>query len=218
MKICVISDTHCKHRSLEMPDADILLCAGDITMKGELAAIGDFSNWLAGLNYKNKLISFGNHELGHDRPCKKKDDGIKMIQDSGAIYLEHQDIVIDGIKIWMSPASPWFFNWAWNYQRGNDIAAVWAKIPNDVNVIVTHGPIYKIMDEAPRDFGDYENVGCKDLLNRVSELKQLKLFCCGHIHNSYSAEPLEINGVKYVNASICNEKYQAVNKPVVIEI
>lgn len=216
-KICAISDTHSYHRKLVIPECDLLIHAGDITWKGELDIIEDFSNWLKELPIKHKIIVMGNHEIGLENSAKGN-IAIKMIEGSGAIYLENTSTIIDGLKIHGSPCSPFFHNWQWNRHRGKDIAAEWAKIPNDVDILITHSPPYMILDEVPRGVSSVENVGCKDLLERIDQLKQLKLNVFGHIHEGASETPMERYGVKYVNASSCNKKYEPINKPVVIDL
>jgi Icc-related predicted phosphoesterase len=217
LRIVAISDTHRQHRKLEIPDGDVLVHCGDITMNGELSTIEDFSDWLSGLPHKNKLIISGNHDWCFQREHQKK-QAVDLINKS-ATYLQDSSVVIDGIKFYGSPWQPRFHNWAFNLSRGEDIAKVWRTIPDDVNVVLTHGPVYGILDEAPRySFAveGYENVGCQDLFERVLELPNLKLHCAGHIHSAYGHK-IE-HGINFVNASSCNEQYQAVNKPIVIDI
>jgi Icc-related predicted phosphoesterase len=94
------------------------------------------------------------------------------------------------------------------------LAERWALIPQDTQILVTHGPPYGILDEVPRG----EKVGCQDLLDKVVELgqKQLKLHVFGHIHYSYGS--YYMGAVQYVNAAVCNESYRPVNPPIVVEI
>jgi len=215
MKICAISDTHSQHRKITIPECDLLIVSGDITFKGELSVIEDFSNWLTEIPAKNKAIIFGNHEIGFEAGPKRQ-KAISMITNSGANYLEDDSIEIDGLKIWGSPVQPRFFDWEFNRNRGKDIDRHWQMIPNDTNILITHGPPYSIMDEAPRGIGGYENVGCVDLLNRIADLKELKLMVFGHIHAGYGIK--KIDHTTFVNASTCNEKYQPINPPIIIDI
>jgi Icc-related predicted phosphoesterase len=215
MKICCISDTHSHHRKLTIPDADILVHAGDISWRGELPIIQDFANWLKEIPIKHKIVIFGNHEIGLERG-PKRDPAIKMIKDSGAIYLEDSGITIDGINFWGSPIQPWFHDWEFNRQRGKDIDFHWKKIPDNTHVLITHGPPYMIRDLVPRGVFDHENVGCVDLLNRISDLKELKMHVFGHIHSGYGVTKIE--QCSFVNASSCTESYAPSNAPIVVEI
>ena len=47
---------------------------------------------------------------------------------------------MEGVKVYGSPWQPWFGGWAFNLERGPDIAAKWALIPDDTDVLLTHGP------------------------------------------------------------------------------
>jgi Icc-related predicted phosphoesterase len=215
LKIVCISDTHSYHRRINIPDGDVLVVSGDLTWKGELSIVEDFANWIKEVPIANKIVIFGNHELGFQHGPKRK-DAIKLIKNSGAHYLEDSGITIDGVKFWGSPATPWFHSWEWNYQRGKDIAMVWDKIPLDTNVLITHGPPYMIMDEAPRGVFGHENVGCSDLLSKISELTDLKLHVFGHIHHGYGKT--QMGPCAFVNASSCTEQYAPTNPPIVVEI
>ena len=63
MKICIISDTHNKHKYLELPDADIIIHCGDFTSMGKEHEIKNFMKWFSELKqYQHKLIIAGNHD------------------------------------------------------------------------------------------------------------------------------------------------------------
>lgn len=215
MKIVAISDTHAKHRDIVVPDGDVLVHAGDVTWRGELNIVEDFADWVKELPHKHKVMIFGNHELGFQYG-PKRERAINMIKDAGVIYLEHSGVTIDGINFWGSPATPWFHDWEWNFQRGKDIAMVWEKIPEDTNVLITHGPPAFIMDEAPRGVFDHENVGCKDLLDKIGNLSNLKAHIFGHIHAGYGTK--QVGPCTFVNAACCTESYNPINAPIVIEV
>jgi Icc-related predicted phosphoesterase len=217
MRVVAFSDSHSYHRQINMPDGDLLICAGDITFRGELPIMEDFCNWLKELPHKHKICIFGNHETGMEYGYKRQ-PALNMIRDSGAIYLENSMTEIDGYKIYGSPVSPEFFHWEWNRKRGKEIAREWSKIPENTNILITHGPPYGILDLAPRGIDKYSHEGCEDLLNRIGQLKDLKLWAGGHIHRDNNEPPIEINGIKFCNASVLNNKYELVNDPIIIEI
>lgn len=73
----------------------------------------------------------------------------------------------------------------------------WARIPDDVDVLVTHGPPRRILDLSP---GQHEHAGDPELMSRVKELTSLRLHCFGHIHGGYGM--LEQDGVLFVNAAL----------------
>jgi len=102
--------------------------------------------------------------------------------------------------------------------RGAELAEKWKLIPDDVDILITHGPPNGILDLVPRHGWD-EKTGCEELRKRVEEIAEfgrLKLHVFGHIHCGYGVH--EEHGVKFVNASICDEDYRPSNKPIVIDI
>lgn len=213
LKIVCISDTHSYHRKINVPKGDVLISAGDITWRGEVDILEDFAMWMAGQPHKYKISILGNHDKFEYR---NQDVPPKIFQKYGINFLHNSGIDIDGIYFWGSPVSPFFHNWAWNVHRGKDIAKVWSQIPDNTNILITHGPAYGKLDRVEKVYA-HDNVGCKDLLLRIKELKSLKASIAGHLHLQ-GGNMLEINGVKYVNAACCDEAYNPIQPPVVFEI
>ncbi|WMJ72371.1 metallophosphatase domain-containing protein [Cytophagaceae bacterium ABcell3] len=212
MKIVCISDTHSYHHNLlDLPDGDVLVHAGDVSSRGHASEVEDFLIWFNGLPHPNKIFIAGNHDFLFEENPRAAQQLLDKFPD--IIYLENSEAVIEGVKFYGSPATPWFYDWAFNYQRGDELRGIWEKIPEDTNVLITHGPVYGVLDRVQRD---KSKVGCKDLLERIKKLKKLSLFVCGHIHESYGTTLLK--GVNYVNASICNLQYKPIHKPVVVEV
>lgn len=219
MKILSISDTHSKHRSIKIEDADVIVCSGDITFRGELDILADFVNWMKNLPIKHKICVFGNHELDFEGNGFKRPYALSALQNAGIIYLEDSGVEIDGVKFWGSPITPYFHGWEFNRHRGEEIKKHWDQIPNDTNVLITHGPPYGILDTVmniPSNSGRDLHQGCKDLTNKISDLTNLKAHIFGHIHCSYGIR--KIHDTYFVNAAICNESYIPDNPPILIEI
>ena len=189
LTLVLISDTHARHREVAVPDGDVLIHAGDITRRGELDTVEDFDDWLATLPHRHKVVICGNHDWCFEL---EPDEARRRI--TNAVYLQDTGVEIGGLKLWGSPWQPWFFSWAFNLHRGEPIAAKWERIPDDTDVLITHGP--------PRGIGDccYDGqvVGCADLLARIRLVKP-KLHLCGHIHEAAGA--VERDGTLFVNAS-----------------
>lgn len=93
------------------------------------------------------------------------------------IYLEESSVTISGIKIYGTPITPCFFNWAFNRYPGHDIELHAQKIPNDTDILITHGPPYGILDVNAKG----EHCRCPSLSSRIQEVKPKQLIC-GHIH------------------------------------
>lgn len=208
MRVVCISDTHFRHWQMKaVPEGDLLIHAGDITRQGALDDVQSFNEWLGTLPYRHKVCICGNHDFCFER---QPEQARRLI--TNAVYLQDEAIVIEGFKIYGSPWQPWFFDWAFNLHRGAAIREKWELIPEDTDILVTHGPVYGILDRVKSG----ERVGCEDLLERIKELTHLKLHIAGHIHEAYGTA--EMNGVKYVNASICTLSYEPDNAPLVVEL
>ena len=186
-------------------EIDILIHSGDMSMYGNEEEIESFLNWYSSINARYKILIAGNHDWLFDRQRGIARELIERYPD--VIYLESSEIVIEGVKIYGEPRQPWFHSWAFNEERGERIKRYWDAVPDDVDILVTHGPPFGILDMTMSG----ENVGCRDLLYRLQELPKLKLVVFGHIHEHAGYE--YINGVHYVNASVLNVRYQLQNRP-----
>jgi len=205
--IACVSDTHDQHKSIEVPDADILVHAGDITMNGTPSKLMDFNDWLGEQPHKYKIVIAGNHDFYLE---KHPECGQEIL--SNCIYLNDSGCEVMGLKFWGSPVQPWFFDWAFNRQRGDDIKKHWDLIPNDTDVLITHGPPYGILDDTFRS----GPLGCKDLLDAVGRVKP-KLHVFGHIHPPRGVKIF--NGTTFVNAAALDDDYNPWNIPAeIVEI
>ena len=88
----------------------------------------------------------------------------------------------------------------------------WSEIPDDTEFLIVHGPPYGILDAVMSG----EWVGCEDMIERINNLKNLKLVQYGHIHEDYGHEL--INDVHYINASVLNLRYELQNNPFIFEV
>lgn len=219
VKICCISDTHNQHRKLEIPECDVLIHAGDFSYTGDFQSIWEINEWFGKLK-KDGLCSevvtvCGNHDFLYE-----KNPSLARSIMTNCIYLQEEPLEFMGYKWFGSPISPEFNNWAFNRKRGKEIARCWAKIPDDTQILVVHGPPYGILDVNTEEIYSQPlgpvHLGCEDLKKRVGQLKDLKLLVTGHIHSSSGVE--EHNGIKFVNASVLNESYEVVYPPRIIEL
>jgi Icc-related predicted phosphoesterase len=212
MKITFISDTHGKHAELtdKLPGGDILIHSGDFMRGGnhESEAV-DFFDWFEHdvEGYKHKIFIAGNH----DRLFEDEPELMMKLKDAYAPttrYLQDSCVTIDGIKIYGSPWTPAFNNWAFNIPRDSDeLADKWKLIPDDTDILITHGPSLGNLDYTPWG-GD---VGCERMIHRLQEVcPAIHVF--GHVHSDYGHK---FNGVTdYFNASNLNNDYKLVNEPI----
>ncbi len=204
MKIIVISDTHGKHRKLNMPKGDMLIHAGDVSMEGKTEEVIDFLNWFGELQYKYKIMIAGNHDYFFEKINKQELD---TIIPQSVIYLNDSGVTIEGINIWGSPVTLWYENWAFNRHPGKDISKHWELIPKNTNLLITHSPVFGILDKLEMGL----QIGCPNLLKKVNEvIPRLHIF--GHVHEAYGV--IESKDTTFINASSLNSKYELQNKPI----
>jgi Icc-related predicted phosphoesterase len=206
MNICTISDTHSRHREIEIPECDILIHAGDFTYfsKGGESEILDFLSWLNAQPAKHKVFIAGNHEILWER----KEQYFKNKIPDGIHYLNDSSVTIEGIKIWGSPITPTFYNWAYNRNRGDDIKKHWDLIPDDIDILVTHGPAFGILDDSIDG-----HVGCEELLKKI-EKNPPSINIFGHIHlGGKTIRNINNKEVKFYNSALVNGKYKIKRKP-----
>lgn len=206
MRIVCVSDTHVLHKEISIPDGDIFIHAGDITVIGEKETVIDFNDWLGRLPHKYKIVIAGNHDICFENePIEMK----KIL--TNAIYLNDSGIEIEGFTIWGSPISPispkFGRDWAFNIERGQKIRKHWELIPRNTDILITHCPPFGILDT--NDLGDKE--GCKELLDLVQNKIKPRIHIFGHIHEATGQ--LEIGQTKFINASMVGLRSWIANYP-----
>jgi Icc-related predicted phosphoesterase len=205
MRIVCISDTH--NREITVPDGDLVIHAGDATMGGTLDEIAGFNAWFSTLPHKHKIFIAGNHDwLFETQPATAR-----KLLDSDIIYLQDSGVNIEGFAIYGSPWQPRFYDWAFNLNRGREMAEKWELIPAQTDILITHGPPSGILDLTMQD----DHAGCEELIKKVSEIAP-RVHIFGHIHEGYGI--LERSGTRFVNASNCDERYRLVNAPIVLDL
>jgi predicted phosphodiesterase len=206
MKFVVISDTHNNHKHMDIPEGDVLIHAGDFTSHGSADDIVRFNTFLGTFPHKYKILIAGNHDL-----LFEKDPKLAQSLLTNCLYLQDSAVVIEGIKIYGSPWQPWFYDWAFNLQRGAPLKAKWDMIPDDVDILITHGPPHGHGDKTTG--GEY--AGCEELLQALHRV-QPKYHLFGHIHEGYSQT--KEGPTICINASTCNFSYSPINPPIVFEL
>jgi Icc-related predicted phosphoesterase len=185
----------------------MIIHAGDISKRGAKHEVIDFLNWFSSLDFEYKIFIAGNHDFFLEQAI---DYELQEIIPDNVIYLNDSGITINNINIWGSPVQPWFHDWAFNRQRGEDIKKHWDLIPDSTDILITHGPPYEILDTTIHN----QHVGCQDLLNKVLLVKP-KIHVFGHIHESYGQKI--VHDIQFINASVLDEKYRLVNKLVEVD-
>jgi Icc-related predicted phosphoesterase len=212
LTITCISDTHTKHRSLNLPGGDILIHAGDLMNSGwNMNDIHDFLKWFENQNYNELIFIAGNH----DRRFETDPIDVKAILENYPLitYLEDRWVTVEGVKIYGSPWQPEFYNWAFNLPRcGEELERKWEEIPEDTDILITHGPPQDHLDISGPPYNQHQ-LGCELLRVKVDKLKP-KIHVFGHIHGSSGYK--EYNSTHFINASILNEDYVKINDGVTL--
>jgi Icc-related predicted phosphoesterase len=205
MTITAISDTHGLHRRIKnIPFADMLIHCGDVSKFGEEHQVLDFLNWFSNQPHPYKIFIAGNHDFFFEQENEKY---IQKHIPSNVIYLNDSGCEIEGIKIYGSPITPEFYDWAFNRKRGKEIKKHWDKIPSDTNILITHGPPFGILDANKNQ----HKTGCEDLLHAVEKIKP-KYHIFGHIHEAYGM--LQTMNTTYINACTLDEHYRIKNSAI----
>ena len=213
MKILFISDTHGFNKDFDKQqfiDVDMVIHAGDATNSSSPALnhneMLDFIDWYSYLPVKHKLFIAGNHDVA----VFFKHYTRAEIEGKGIVYLEHESIEIEGIKIFGSPYTPTYGNWAFMKKR-EKLQKYWDIIPKNTDILVTHGPPMYMLDLTDEQAtGNTVNVGCKSLYNWVRH-NEPKYHVYGHIHNNlnfYNSGTLKVNGINttFINASCVTDR------------
>jgi len=207
VKFVVISDTHNGLSSVEIPDGDILIHCGDFTDYGTVDEFKKFNEDIGALPHAVKVVIAGNHDwLLQSAPETAR----KALYN--CVYLQDEGYEIDGIKLWGSPWQPFFHDFAFNLHRGKALKEKWDLIPEDTDILITHGP--------PGGKGDLihsfnslviENIGCEDLRDAVERIAP-KYHLFGHCHVGHGV--VRTKNTTYINAAIMNEAMDPINSPI----
>tara|TARA_Y100000389_G_scaffold8670_1_gene8217 strand:- start:3937 stop:4743 length:807 start_codon:yes stop_codon:yes gene_type:complete len=225
-------------------ELDILCFTGDCSSKGNPKKVEDFMEWFSNQPAKKKVMIAGNHDfffdidyrnkqLRHNNDKSPQEEVEEMLSKFPDIhYLNDSGVKLFGLNIWGSPVQPKFGNWVFNRNRNtivngdgsiskyngkpisNEIKNHWDMIPNNTDVLLTHGPPFKhgdLLAHKSRRIGECPNVGCVDLSIAIERVKP-KIVAFGHIHEGYG-KVKGSDGIIYINSSSLNEEYSPVNAP-----
>lgn len=87
------------------------------------------------------------------------------------------------------------------YPRGSG-ERYWELIPDDLGVLITHGPPFGILDQTA---SKEAHLGCAELLDAVKR-KRPRVHIFGHIHGGAGA--FESETTRFINAAYLNERYK----------
>jgi len=193
-----------------MPMGDILLLGGDLCPTSNHSPKFQahwldttFRKWLETMPYQWIVGVAGNHDfVFQERP--------DLVPNLPWTYLQDRGCECDGIRVYGSPWQPIFYDWSFNLDE-QGLKQKWALIPDNIQVLLLHGPPYGYGDLTARG----ERVGSQSLTDRIQQIRPA-LVVCGHIHPAYGMYMLEATTV--LNAAFVNEQYIPTNPPLVFDL
>ncbi|MDB4265370.1 metallophosphatase domain-containing protein [bacterium] len=186
--LCIVADTHRKHRELTIPECDVLIHCGDFCSfeQEDERTLDDVDCWFAEAPAKHVVCVGGNHDF--------------LIQSrefrfAHATLLEDSLFEVNGLTIYGSPWCPDLSGFA-HYATEDELIERWKKIPTGVDILITHTPPHGVLDLPASGFN---HLGCPHLAKELQRIQpQLHLF--GHIHASHGTHVK--GGTKFVNAAV----------------
>ncbi|KUI73261.1 putative rhamnogalacturonate lyase C [Cytospora mali] len=187
-------------RPLDIPHGDILIHAGDLTQSGSFEELQASLDWLNRHPHPNKLVIAGNHDLLLDSSLDATASGggaaaaerRQRLDWGDIIYLQNSTTEITcpngrRLRVYGSPNSCRHGNWAFQYPRSESGKTWLGKIPDDIDILITHGP--------PRAHLDILRLGCPALLEEVWRVRP-RLHVFGHVHEGYGREWLNFDALQ----------------------
>lgn len=186
-KIVCISDTHALHTKLRIHDCDLLIHAGDHSSTGNIRESFNFLNWFSHQPARHKVMIAGNHDFSFQK------NDMRAYVPSNVTYLENEVIKIEDLVIFGSPWTPYFYDWAFNGtdeeqgdRLGPNLNKLWSECPENVDIMITHGPPYQILDKNREG----QSCGSKMLLKHLERI-QPRFNICGHIHEGRGSHEIK---------------------------
>ncbi len=210
MKIYAVSDLH-GHFPPFVPQCDLLLLGGDYCPTRNIDQerrfmLGPFNDWLRELRETKRVRHIvgiaGNHDfiLQEDRALA---EGLLWH------YLQDSEIEIEGVRIYGTPWTKEFFNWAFMLPD-YELREKFSTIPSGLDILLSHGPAFMRLDENIQHI----HCGSAALYDKIMLTKPDSVVC-GHIHEAHGI--MDADGLRYYNVSYLDAqyapKYNCINIP-----
>lgn len=232
MRIFGISDLH-GHLpdSSNWPSVDVAVIAGDVIpantqLHGDMLRqwrwIHDrFVPWIMALPATHAVITWGNHDWIGDSAGPARGNlvtGKEAWWPANIHLLVNRAVIIDGVKFYGVPQTPRFYDWAFNEDDNEDSLGLrWASVPDDTDVLVSHGPPYGAVDwVGVRSDMRVGSVTMRRWLE-VDAPRPAHVFC-GHIHSA-GGHVGHVHNTRIYNVAMVDEGYRLTGRvPDVVEV
>ncbi|RYD37467.1 MAG: metallophosphoesterase [Verrucomicrobiaceae bacterium] len=186
--ICIIADTHRRHRELVIPPCDLLIHCGDMCrfQQDDMGTLEDIDCWFEEVPAKRVVCIGGNHDFGLQS---------RVFRFAHAEYLCDSLIEVEGLKIYGAPWIPDLSRFAF-YLPEKALAEKWSRIPAGIDILITHTPPQGILDVPSSGDG---HLGCPHLRRELERI-QPRLHVFGHIHASHGSRVER--GIQFYNAAV----------------
>jgi len=219
LKIWFISDTHTRHAELKVPRADVVIHCGDEAnvrkpWQNKLQSAA-FFDWFVELDIETKIFVPGNHSTAIG-------DGLLKPADYTSVrFLIHEAMNLGGFRVFGSPYTPMFFEWAYMKDR-EELDSYWSEIPAETEILITHGPPKGVRD-VTRHWRTKEpiHVGSKKLTRHVTQRIRPRIHAFGHLHDEAGIENFGTetrDGIQFINCSCVDLQGKLVNHGLVVEV
>lgn len=224
MKIVSYSDSH-GNLDIKIPKfIDLLLICGDISDCRGSHHPTDQLYWI-----KNRFIPYiqdkakdivlipGNHDFCFEMLMEQyREDEFRKSLPKNIHYLRDSMIEIGGMKIYGTPWTPPFYDWAFMAEE-NILDKKFSKIPEGIDILLSHGPALGLADTITELHDIGKSCGSLSLLKHVQRVMPTYFFS-GHIHSAeHKVNEYVYNNkvIKYANVSVLDEQYEPAYLPLV---
>lgn len=229
MKIVALSDIHGTLPNPKLfPKCDVVCICGDIVpldfqndmVRSVAWFAGEFNVWANKLLCEKVIFVAGNHDFflqeaawSNQGPMTPKGVMKRLLpgnqySDSKLIYLCDNSVVVGNVRFYGTPWIADLQRWAF-YKNDKDLAEAYDKIPNNVDVLLTHmppmiGDCGTVLEYTARN--SFSQFGNAKLAATILS-KNIKWALCGHVHSGNHVPTTLENGCNVVNVSLKDESY-----------
>jgi predicted phosphohydrolase len=165
-----------------------------------MSAVRDFDQWLGEQTLRYGAVGCpGNHEF------YLEEDERRASFNRNLRILNGAERTVAGLRIWGSAVTlPG--GGAFGKSNPTDREKHWAAVPEGIDILITHGPPFGILDHG---------CGHPELLQAVRRIRP-KLHLFGHLHGAYGVH--ESGGSTFVNAALLGADGDLAHNPMVLDI